>query len=138
MQWIFKYVKVFGHGLGVASSGARRLAGEDGTRLIETYYAKLLYEIGIIGFIAFMALVTILCILTFKACRQLQDPALRHWAICIWVFLLLISYNPYYYPLSVEPVSVYYWLLAGILLKLPEIEAYAVELEEKIVDRELG
>jgi len=36
-------------------------------------------------------------------------------------YILFISYNPYYYPLSVEPVSVYYWLFAGILLKLPEI-----------------
>jgi hypothetical protein len=132
MQWILKYVQIFGFGLGEASSGARRLAGEEGTRLIETYYAKLLYEIGIVGFIAFMALVTILCILTFQAYNRLKTPAFRHWGICIWIFLLFISYNPYYYPLSVEPVSVYYWLFAGLLLKLPEIEGRAVEETEPI------
>ncbi|NCS17344.1 MAG: hypothetical protein GPJ02_18130 [Microcystis aeruginosa G13-12] len=121
MQWVFNYVQLFGFGLGTASSGARHLAGEEGIRLIETYYAKLLYEIGIVGFIAFMALVTILCILTFKAYLKVKNAALKHWGLCIWIFLLFISYNPYYYPLSVEPVSVYYWLFAGILLKLPEI-----------------
>jgi hypothetical protein len=121
MQWMFNYAQLFGFGLGTASSGARHLAGEEGIRLIETYYAKLLYEIGIVGFIAFMALVTILCILTFKAYLKVKNAALKHWGLCIWIFLLFISYNPYYYPLSVEPVSVYYWLFAGILLKLPEI-----------------
>jgi hypothetical protein len=129
MGWIFKYVQIFGFGLGEASSGARRLAGEEGTRLIETYYAKLLYEIGIVGFIAFMSMVTILCIITFKAYLKVKNPALKHWGLCIWIFLLFISYNPYYYPLSVEPVSVYYWLFAGLLLKLPEIS-------EKLQDEE--
>jgi len=121
MQWVFKYAQLFGLGLGTASSGARHIVGEEGIRLIETYYAKLIYEIGIVGFIAFMALVTILCILTFKAYLKVKNPALKHWGLCIWIFILFISYNPYYYPLSVDPVSVYYWLFAGILLKLPEI-----------------
>ena len=129
MQWVFKYAELFGLGLGKASIGARHIVGEEGIRLIETYYAKLLYEIGIIGFIAFMALVTILCILTFKAYLKVKNAALKHWGLCIWIFLLFISYNPYYYPLSVEPVSVYYWLFAGLLLKLPEIS-------EKLEDEE--
>jgi hypothetical protein len=134
MQWMFNYVQLFGFGLGTASSGARHLAGKEGIRLIETYYAKLLYEIGIVGFIAFMALVTILCILTFKAYLKVKNTALKHWGLCIWIFLLFISYNPYYYPLSVEPVSVYYWLFAGILLKLPEISE-KLEDEERFLEK---
>jgi hypothetical protein len=134
MQWMFNYVQLFGFGLGTASSGARHLAGKEGIRLIETYYAKLLYEIGIVGFIAFMALVTILCILTFKAYLKVKNAALKHWGLCIWIFLLFISYNPYYYPLSVEPVSVYYWLFAGILLKLPEISE-KLEDEERFLEK---
>ncbi|TRU70278.1 MAG: hypothetical protein EWV46_21665 [Microcystis viridis Mv_BB_P_19951000_S69D] len=121
MQWSFRYAELFGFGLGRASSGARHVAGKEEIRLIETYYAKLLHEIGIVGLIAFMALVTILCILTFKAYLKVKNAALKHWGLCIWILLLFISYNPYYYPLSVEPVSVYYWLFAGLLLKLPEI-----------------
>jgi hypothetical protein len=129
MQWIFNHIQLFGFGLGTATSGARHVAGEEEIRLIETYYAKLLYETGIVGFIAFMALVTILCILTFKAYLKVKNADLKHWGLCIWIFLLFISYNPYYYPLSVEPVSIYYWLFAGLLLKLPEIS-------EKLEDKE--
>ncbi|NCQ83585.1 MAG: hypothetical protein GPJ00_03300 [Microcystis aeruginosa W13-18] len=134
MQWMFNYVQLFGFGLGKATSGALHVAGEEDIRLIETYYAKLLYEIGIVGFIAFMALVTILCILTFKAYLKVKNTALKHWGLCIWIFLLFISYNPYYYPLSVEPVSVYYWLFAGILLKLPEISE-KLEDEERFLEK---
>ena len=134
MQWTFSYVQLFGSGLGTATSGARHVAGEEEIRLIETYYAKLLYETGIVGFIAFMALVTILCILTFKAYLKVKNADLKHWGLCIWIFLLFISYNPYYYPLSVEPVSVYYWLFAGLLLKLPEISE-KLEDEERVTEK---
>ncbi|PSF38486.1 hypothetical protein C7H19_05740 [Aphanothece hegewaldii CCALA 016] len=119
--WMSSRLSLFGQGLGGSTSGARRLT-EEGTLLIETYYVKLLYEIGVLGFIAFMTVVSILSFLTFKAYRSIRNPALRHWGLCVWIFVLFISYNPYYYPLSVEPVSIYYWLFAGILLKLPEIE----------------
>ena len=38
--------------------------------------------------------------------------------------LILISYNTYYYPLLVDPVAIYYWFFAGVLLKLPELEQF--------------
>ncbi len=119
-RWLTRdRLELLGHGLGRASSAARRLGS---TRLIETFYVKVIYEIGVLGFLAFLALVTTLTVLTFKAYRSLQTPSLRHLGLCLWVFVLLISYNPYYYPLAVDPVTVYYWFLAGILLKLPELE----------------
>ena len=40
----------------------------------------------------------------------------------MWVYIFFISYCPYYYPLDVDPVGVYYWLAAGIILKIPELE----------------
>lgn len=126
-SWISTRLTLLGEGLGNATSGARRLT-EEGILLIETYYVKLIYEIGVLGFIAFMSVVSLISWLTFKAYRSLKTPALRHWAICLWIYVLFISYNPYYYPLSVEPVSIYYWLFAGMLLKLPEIEKQMIEL----------
>ncbi|MEM9948908.1 MAG: hypothetical protein AAF810_22985, partial [Cyanobacteria bacterium P01_D01_bin.36] len=50
----------------------------------------------------------------------------------MWVFILFISYCPYYYPLDVDPVGVYYWLAAGIVLKIPELER---QEEEKAAAR---
>jgi hypothetical protein len=123
-------LSLFGQGLGRASSATRRLVSEEApTKLIETYYVKLMYEMGIVGFISFLAVVTILTILTFKAWTAVKEPTLRSWGICMWVFVLFISFNPYYYPLAVEPVSVYYWLFAGMLLKLPELETTVEKLK---------
>jgi hypothetical protein len=49
------------------------------------------------------------------------------------VFILFISYNTYYYPLDVDPVAVYYWFFAGVLLKLPDIDKQErlLELQEE-------
>lgn len=119
-------------GLGAATSGARSFVDEKAFQLIETFYVKILYEIGLLGFLAFIVLVTILNFLTFRAYKNLKNPALRHWGICMWIFILFISYNPWYYPLSVEPVGVYYWLFAGILLKLPELQDHLDEKDSGI------
>lgn len=119
-QWLASdRLKWFGHGLGRSASAARRLGS---IQLIEIFPVKIIYEIGIVGFLAFMSVVTTLTILTFKAYRSLKNPPLRRLGLCLWVFILFISYNPYYYPLAVDPVAVYYWFVAGILLRLPELE----------------
>ncbi|MFP4007715.1 MAG: hypothetical protein ACLFV6_06860 [Spirulinaceae cyanobacterium] len=108
-----------GNGLGRGTNAARILGN---TTLIETYYAKLLYEIGLFGMLTFLLLVSMLTWLTWKAYRSLQQPDLKRLGICFWVFVVLISYNTFYYPLDVDPVAVYYWFLAGVLLKLPQLD----------------
>jgi hypothetical protein len=119
-EWVFqKGNSWLGHGLGGATNSARRL-GE--IVLIETFYAKLFYEIGGIGATAFLFVVSSLSWLTFRVYRSLQKPSLRRLALCLWIFILFMSYNTYYYPLSVDPVAVYYWFIGGVLLKLPEVD----------------
>ena len=110
---------LLGNGLGKATNSARRLGN---TILIETWYPKLLYEVGIIGTTTFFLLVTILTIITLRVYQSLKTPNFKRFAVCLWVFILFISYNTYYYPLAVDPVAVYYWFYAGILLRLPKIE----------------
>lgn len=110
---------LLGLGLGRATNSAR-VFGD--TELIETYYPKLLFEIGPFGVLAFLLVVTVLCYLTFRAYRSIRDSSLRSYGAAFWVFLLCISYNTYFYPLDVDPVAVYYWFFAGVVLKLPEIE----------------
>jgi O-antigen ligase len=92
------------------------------TALVETYYPKIIYEIGIPGALVFLALVTTLVIAGWKTYRSLQDPDISSYGASLWVFILCISYNTYYYPLDVDPVAVYYWFFAGVLFKLPEID----------------
>jgi hypothetical protein len=118
-QWSLVRGGFLGRGLGRATNSGRFL-GE--TVLVETYYPKLIYEIGILGTLAFLILVTVLTIATFKAYRSGRDRTLRSYGAALWLFVFVMSYNTYYYPLDVDPVAVYYWFFAGVVLKLPEIE----------------
>ena len=110
---------LLGRGLGRATNSARAL-GE--TWLIETYYPKVMFEIGPIGVLLFLGLVTVLTKECFKAYRSVKDRNIRGYGAVFWTFVLFISYNTYYYPLDVDPVAVYYWFFAGVALKLPELD----------------
>jgi hypothetical protein len=123
---------VLGNGLGRATNSTR-IFGE--AKLIETYYPKLLYEIGPLGVLSFLTFVTAISMATFKAYRSVKDKALRSYAASFWVFILFISYQTYYYPLDVDPVAVYYWVVIGALLKLPEIDKAE---REKLKEEELA
>jgi hypothetical protein len=118
-RWVTRYSEFLGNGLGRATNSARSL-GE--TALIETYYPKLVFEIGLFGTLAFLLIVTVLTYTTFKSYQGLRDRSLRSYAASLWVFVLFISYNTYYYPLDVDPIAVYYWFFAGVILRLPDIE----------------
>ncbi|MGJ3253265.1 MAG: hormogonium polysaccharide biosynthesis protein HpsL [Elainellaceae cyanobacterium] len=123
--WVAKEQNgIFGNGLGRATNAARALGT---TKLIETYYPKVLYEIGPLGLLCFLALVTTLTFQTFKAYRSVRDRTLRSYGASFWVYVLFISYNTYYYPLDVDPVAVYYWFFAGVVLKLPELDRHEDE-----------
>ncbi|MBE9052883.1 hypothetical protein IQ243_21150 [Nostocales cyanobacterium LEGE 11386] len=108
-----------GSGLGRATNSARALGT---TKLVETYYPKVLYEVGILGLLGFVALVTTLTISGFKTYRSIKNRNFRTYAAALWVFILFISYNTYYYPLDVDPVAVYYWFFAGVLFKLAVLD----------------
>jgi hypothetical protein len=119
-DWVMQSgVGLLGHGLGRATNSGRTLAE---TELIEAYYPKLLYEIGPLGLLAFLAVATTLTVLTWRAYRSVGDRPLRSYGAALWLFILFISYNTYFYPLDVDPVAVYYWFFAGVILKLPVLE----------------
>jgi len=108
-----------GRGLGQATNSTRSFGP---SALIETYHPKLLYEMGYLGLLAFLIFVSHLTIVTFKSYRLVKIPSLRSFGSSFWVFILIITYFPYWYPLDTDPVAVYYWFFAGVLLKLPSIE----------------
>ncbi|MBD0336495.1 MAG: hypothetical protein ICV62_13480 [Cyanobacteria bacterium Co-bin13] len=110
---------ILGRGVGRATNSAR-IFGQ--VELVETYHPKLLFEIGYLGLLATLSLYTALTITTYRAYRSVKDPNLRGYAASMWVFVLFISFFPYYYPLDVDPVNIYYWLAAGIALKLPALD----------------
>jgi hypothetical protein len=110
---------ILGRGLGTATNSSRAFGS---TALVETFHPKVLFEIGYIGLLAFLVFVTHLSILSYQDYRSLKDKNLRNFAASFWVFVLILSYFPYWYPLDTDPVAVYYWLFAGIIFRLPHIE----------------
>ena len=123
----------FGNGLGKATNSARIMGP---TKLVETYYPKVMYEVGILGVLGFLGLVTTLTITGFKTYRKVKNRNFRGYGAALWVFILFISYNTYYYPLDVDPVAVYYWFFAGVLFKLPEIDKLErlKEEQQEVID----
>ena len=110
---------ILGRGLGKATNSARSFGA---TSLVETFHPKLLFEIGYIGLFAYIAFVTNLAITTLKSYISVKIPSIRSFGSSFWVFILIITYFPYWYPLDTDPVAVYYWFFAGVILKLPEID----------------
>ncbi|MEG4215551.1 hormogonium polysaccharide biosynthesis protein HpsL [Microcoleus sp. Pol14C6] len=109
----------FGRGVGRATNSTRIFGA---TQLIETFQPKLIYELGYPGMISFQLMLLHLAFLTFRAYRSVKDKSLRSYGASFWVFVAFITINTQYYPLDVDPVSVYYWVLAGAILKLPKID----------------
>jgi hypothetical protein len=118
---------LLGHGLGTATNSARMFGK---TTLIETWFPKLLFEIGLLGTFIFIIFVTVLSIFTFIQYRRLQDRNLRTLGACYWVFVLFISYQTYYYPLDVDPVAVYYWTMVGVLFRLTDLDRQLMDAEK--------
>ncbi len=130
---------VLGAGLGTATTSTRTFGP---IAFVETFHPKLIYEIGFLGLFAFMAFITHLIIYTFKQYLLLREPILRSFALSFWVFLFIIGYFPYWYPLDTDPVAIYYWFFAGVLIKLSQIdkqerqkEIYAHSKKKKIRSR---
>ncbi|MEM6451572.1 MAG: hormogonium polysaccharide biosynthesis protein HpsL [Cyanobacteria bacterium P01_D01_bin.105] len=126
---------IFGHGVGRATNSARKFGK---TTLLETYHPKIIFEIGPLGLFAVLAMYTTLTVVTFKVYRNTRDKNLRSYAASMWVFIFFISYSPYYYPLDVDPVAVYYWLAAGVVLKIPELEKQEREKAKAIAREAAG
>ena len=130
--WAFKQKPgLIGKGLGRATNSTR-IFGR--TKLVETYHPKLIYETGYLGVLAFIAVCSHLMIICFKSYRSVKEKNLRNLGSSFWVFLMIISYFPYWYPLDTDPVAVYYWFFAGMILRLPFIDQQEQErlrLEEE-------
>ena len=117
----------FGQGLGKATNSARSFGP---TALVETYHPKVMVEVGIIGLLGLMTFMTNLAVVTFKNYRSVKTESIRSFGASFWVFILVITYFPYWYPLDTDPVAVYYWFFAGVLLKLPLIDRQEIKQAE--------
>ncbi|NJL82458.1 MAG: hypothetical protein HC890_04900, partial [Chloroflexaceae bacterium] len=109
---------ILGQGLGKGTNASRFLGP---TAFFETFHSKMVYEAGWPGLIAFLLFATNLTVSVYFVTRSVRDRELRNYGASLWVYILIISYFPHWYPLDTDPVAVYYWFFAGVVFRLPEI-----------------
>jgi hypothetical protein len=122
----------FGIGTGMATGPTRyavALAGENGTASyatiegIEAFYSKTIVEIGLPGLALVTALFTWILISSYKSLRKICDRDLRGVAIALLALLtLVVLYLIKGSFLDYDPLNVYFWFFAGLLMKLPSLD----------------
>ena len=121
----------FGHGTGWDTNAALRYGDTDQWRYIENWFAKASLELGAVG----LASITVaLAALVFHTLRPLRDvdAATRQLAapVCALLVLTVLSLfkGPY---IDLDPLNVYFWLLAGMLAGLYRAAGATAESREE-------
>ena len=113
---------VLGHGTGTAT-GASRLAFP-GTFVLprfylESWWLRTVYELGLPGLAAAIVLFGSLVISGWRAVTTIADREVRAVGAAILAFLIWnLVYDLKGGLMDLDPINVYFWLLAGLLLRL--------------------
>jgi hypothetical protein len=112
---------LIGNGLGLGSAQTRFLLPKGYFIFIETYQAKLIYEIGFFGTFFYYAMLLSLAVLLFIAIRNAQ-PQMRPYMIFCLLNFSYCSLMPFNY-FDFDPTNIYIWLFMGIGLSLGAMPA---------------
>lgn len=99
-----------------------------GGHVKESWWVKLVLELGIAGLAIGVALLGTILVRGVRLHRRVRDPQLRSVSaaiVALIAFVLVSNFKASY--LDLDPTNVYFWLLVGILLKLPSLEARPAE-----------
>jgi O-antigen ligase len=120
-------------GMGTGTNtGAARYAVSDPSGFvgIENYYAKAAVELGIPGLLVVVGLFVVVIVAGFKAHRSIVPPVYRCCLSALLAFAIVIFLNSFKgWLIDLDPLNVYYWLFAGILLKLSVLEQAQLAVE---------
>ena len=134
-----EYSGWIGYGIGATQSGGNTMRTMLGLPLgewIPVYYesemARVMLEIGPIGFVLWYLLRTTLVLLLFSTFWRLRTPVLRQFALMAFLIQLIQLTGQ----LVVNPTfNVYYWVLASFIFLLPQLdEAYESSVQEVSTD----
>lgn len=93
---------------------------------IESYYTKAIVELGIPGLFAVIGLFVAVVVSGFRARLAARTPETKTAAAAYTTFALVMMVQSLKgWSMDVDPINVYFWLFAGILCKLPYLEAPA-------------
>jgi len=112
-----------GIGTGMNTGPARyalNLAEQDRFIGYESLYAKAVVELGIPGLLILVALFGTLAYYGLRAHAGVRDRRLRSCSAALLAFIVIMMVHSLKgWQIDIDPVNVYFWLYAGILLKLP-------------------
>jgi O-antigen ligase len=96
--------------------------GIDGT-WFESWYVKAHLELGVVGLALVLALLVSILLRALAAHRRLADPGLMSISAGLVAFVAWVAvYSSKAQPLDLDPVNVYFWLLVGVILRLPALD----------------
>jgi hypothetical protein len=90
----------------------------------ESWWVKLVLELGLAGLALGVAMLGTIFVRGVRLHRRLRDPQLRSVSaaiVTLIAFVLVSNFKASY--LDLDPTNVYFWLLVGVLLKLPVLDA---------------
>ncbi len=114
----------FGTGTGMNTGPARyALDNSESFIGIENYYAKAVIELGVVGLLVVVVLFFLLAKHGYKIHSQLRDKRLRSAASVILAFIVTMELSGFKgWQIDLDPINVYFWMFAGILLKLKYLD----------------
>jgi hypothetical protein len=122
-----------GLGTGYATGASRYAAGgvlspvaAAGQSFSESWWVKIVLELGVAGVVVVGALMGWLLVAGYRAWRRTPDAGLRQVAAALLALLVwTLVYLAKGVEIDLDPINVYFWLFAGILLRLPTLRAAA-------------
>jgi hypothetical protein len=119
-----------GLGAGIDSTGSRYAFGEDEAapgvngKFHEGWYVKAYLELGVLGLAIVLAFLGTIAVRGIQAHLQLERQKIGVISAAIVSLLIwTLIYNVKAQYMDFDPLNVYFWLLAGILVKLPSLES---------------
>ena len=101
-------------------------------KLIEGYYSKAVIELGIPGLLLLLLILFSLIVYALNIHRRLRDPMARSCSAAITGFIIIMALHSFKgNQIDLDPINVWYWILVGILFRLPELDFSRVTEERR-------
>lgn len=111
---------MWGLGTGTNTGAARYGMADSGALVtLESYYAKSIYELGLLGFLAVIGLFVSVLWTGYASHRAVADRRVRACTAALLGFVALIILSGFKgWMIELDPANVYFWLFSGLIVKL--------------------
>jgi hypothetical protein len=114
-----------GHGIGVATNGARHFTRPGDIILVESYFGIIGIETGFIGIFVFGWLVLAILFHLLSSFRGIRRSPMRSvWYGAFSVVMVMLLLLPVGTPLDSMPTQLYFWFFIGLAARLHDTEQW--------------